>query len=407
MKKADNRWFILASGIVLMLCSGLLFAWSVFVQPIEGELGFSRSQTSLVFTIALSVSIGGQIFAGILASKKSPRLSLLIASALILAGFAGAARVRTLGGLYLFYGVLAGAGIGMSYNTVLATVLKNFPGRSSLATGLLLMGFGLGGMVFGSLATSLMALMGWRGTFLAIAVLFAALHAAGSFILKAPAEKELDDGPETAADVHPFRMIRQSRYLFFFGWAVLISGSALMIIAHAAPCASEIGATAQTAALASGVVSLFNGCSRILFSSMYGRYGHRAVMATLSAILLAGTVAILFAYNNRLLPLLFVGFSLLGVTEGGGPPTVTSFVREKYGYKYLGVNIGITNLEMIAASVLGPMIAGAIRTGTGSYSPAFYALLAFNAIAFLLSFGTGKSNTPSVARGRHLPLRGR
>lgn len=394
MSKTNHQWAILAAGIILMLCSGLIFAWSVFVAPIESDLGFNRSQTSLVFTIALSVSILGQISAGIIAARKSPRVSLVITSILLLVGFIGAAKIHSLGGLYVFYGVIAGMGIGMSYNTVLATVVKHFPHRSSFATGLLLMGFGMGGMVFGSLTTSLMLAIGWRNTFIAIGLLFAALHIAGSFIMKAPTAEQIGNYPGvTAIDVHPMQMIRKGNFLCLFGWSVLISGSALMIIAHAAPCASEIGASVQIAALASGIISVFNGCSRVVFGYLYDRHGHRVVMAIISATLLIGTAAITVAYQNRIIPLLLVGFGLLGMTEGGGPPTVASYIKEKYGLKYLGVNIGILNLHMIAASLLGPMIAGAIQTHYGSYSFSFYALFIFNIIAFLFSFGTGKRGT--------------
>ncbi|MFV0350778.1 MAG: hypothetical protein ACK5JF_00485 [Oscillospiraceae bacterium] len=85
--KTTNRWVIFTLGFVLMLCAGLVFSWSVFVEPIENDLGFLRQNTSLVFPISLSVSIAGQMLAGFLVQKKHYRANFLLSALLFGVGF--------------------------------------------------------------------------------------------------------------------------------------------------------------------------------------------------------------------------------------------------------------------------------------------------------------------------------
>ena len=394
MRKNTNRWIILLAGFILMLCAGLVFAWSVFVEPIENDLGFSRSQTSIVFTITLSISILGQICAGMIVTKKSAKIPFLIAAVLLAVGFFFASRLQTLIELYIFFGVFCGFAIGIIYNAVMATVIKSFPDKPGLASGVILMGFGLGGLVLGSLSVNLMLHFGWRMTFLLFAFLFGGLAFAGSLIIKEPYNynKDVSASQSQTADVPPLKMIKTKAFIMFFIWATLTTGSTILVIGHAAPCASDIGATVQIAALASGVISTFNGLSRLFFGKMYDNRGHRFSMSVLFIILMTATATIAFAYSIQSVPALFVGYALIGISYGGGPPILNSYIKEKFGLKYYGVNLGIMNLQMAFSSLLGPLIAGVIKTNYGTYLPAFYIMFAFAVISFIVSFGTGKSS---------------
>ncbi len=392
MKKNTNRWIILLTGFFLMLCAGLVFAWSVFVKPIEDDLGFSRSQTSIVFTIALSVSILGQITAGALVTKRSAKIPFLGASVLLFAGFFLASRLKTLIELYVFFGVFCGFGIGVIYNTVMSTVIKSFPDKPGLASGIILMGFGLGGLVLGSLSVNLMIAFGWRTTFLLFAFLYGLATLAGSFIVKEPKDyhKTISDYVPETPDVPPLKMIKTVEFITFFIWVTLITAATILIIGHAALCAADIGAGVQIAALASGIISSFNGVSRLFFGKMYDRYGYRASMNLLFVILMAATAIITVAYSMQSIALLFIGYSLVGVSYGGGPPILNSYIKEKFGLKYYGVNLGIMNLQMVLSSLIGPLIAGVIKTNYGTYMPAFYIMFAFAIVSFIVSFGTGR-----------------
>lgn len=394
MKKTPNRWIILLTGFILMLCAGLIFAWSVFVVPIENDLGFSRSQTSVVFTIALSISILGQICAGIIITKKSAKIPFLIATVLLVTGFFFASRLQTLIELYIFFGVFCGFAIGIIYNTVMTTVIKSFQDKPGLASGVILMGFGLGGLVLGSLSVNLMLSFGWRTTFSLFAILFGVSAFLASLIIKEPANyhKKQAALASKVIDVPPLKMIRNKTFIMFFMWATLITAATILIIGHAALCASDIGASVQIAALASGIISTFNGLSRLFFGRMYDNRGQRFSMNVLFVVLMTATATITMAYSTKSISVLFVGYALIGVSYGGGPPILNSFIKDKFGMKYYGVNLGIMNLQMVLSALIGPLIAGVIKTNYGTYLPAFYIMFAFTILSFIVSFGTGKSN---------------
>lgn len=148
-----------------MVFLGLIYARSVFVRPLENEFGWLRSETSMIFSISMVGLCVGCLIAGFTARKISPRIIMIISAVLISCGFYLASQVETLNGLFLRYGVLCGVGVGLGYNAIMGSVLRWFPDMQGILSGILLMGFGFGGSIFGSVAVWMMDAMGWRKTF--------------------------------------------------------------------------------------------------------------------------------------------------------------------------------------------------------------------------------------------------
>ncbi|WP_312641699.1 MFS transporter [Hydrogenoanaerobacterium sp.] len=378
-------------GLLLMLFSGLLFAWSVFVAPIESEFGWDRAQTSMVFTVSMSVSVVGGMFSGYFTAKKSVRFSLLVAAGLVFVGFLGAVKITTLFGLYLFYGVFSGFGVGVCYNCVLTAVVFWFPQKAGTVTGSLLMAFGLGGLVLGSGATSMINLWGWRTAFLIIGMIYFALLVLAAIVMRIPAAP-VAASPATGSvsqqavpDVPPREMVRQLPYQLFVLWVIITGGAGLMIIGHAAPAAIDIGATSAAAGFVAGVVSIFNGFSRLVWGHLLDRVGPRFTHLLIGLFLIAGALLSILAFTSGSILLLAAGFSLVGAVYGGTSIAQNHFIRAQYGMKYLGFNYALTNLSTIASSLLGPMVAGMMQTAYHSYVPSFLALLAFGTVACVLT----------------------
>lgn len=369
-------------GVLMMLFSGLIYAWSIFVTPLESAFGWNRGQTSLVFTLSMSVSIAGQITGGAFVARRRQHGILMAAAAMLAAGFGWASTIRTLPGLYLSYGVVAGFAVGICYNAVLATVVQHFPDRPGFATGILLMSFGLGSLVLGSAATSLIVMSGWRNAFRALAAGFSLVMFLGSFVMKpgdGTAERKVSEG-----DPAPKDMLRERSYIRFFIWAILMSSMGLLILGHAAPFASDLGASPALAGLAVGLISIFNGVSRLMYGQIYDRRGYVAAMVLACALYALAAAGMLIALSAQSLWVLFPSFALLGLAFGGGPVTVSTYVKERYGGRYYGTNLGITNLNIVIASFIGPFVAGMLRTAWNSYLPAFLLMLVFVAVSFVL-----------------------
>ncbi len=377
-----RRTLILCFGALMMLFSGLIYGWSIFVSPLEKAFGWNRGQTSFVFTLSMSVSILGQITGGSFVAKRRQRAILRVAAVLLAAGFGWASAITNLPALYLSYGVVAGFAVGICYNATLATVVAHFPDRVGFATGILLMSFGLGSLVLGSATTSLIVGFGWRLAFRALAASFGLVMLAGSFVLR-PADGQASSSGSDA-DPAPRDMLREASYVKFFLWAVLMSGMGLLILGHAAPFAADLGAPMGLAGLSVGLISMFNGASRLLYGRIYDRRGYVPAMVLACSLYAAATAGLILAHLTGSLWILFPSYAVLGLAYGGGPVTVSTYVKERFGGRHYGTNLGITNLNIVIASFIGPLVAGILRARWQSYLPAFLLMAMFVAASFAL-----------------------
>jgi OFA family oxalate/formate antiporter-like MFS transporter len=163
-----NRWRVVAGGVLMNLALGSLYAWSVFVAPLEKEFGWRRAQTSLVFAITF-------IFGGRLQDRRGPRAAAFIGTVLVSLGFFLTSLTTSLTFLYVVFGVIVGAGNGFGYATPIPVASKWFPDKRGLVVGLMVGGYGASSAIIGPLATNLIASIGWRTTFQILGVAFLAM----------------------------------------------------------------------------------------------------------------------------------------------------------------------------------------------------------------------------------------
>jgi len=181
-----NRWWPVVGGVSMNLALGSLYAWSVFVLPLEKEFGWTRAQTSWVFTIAIVCFALSFVAAGRLQDIRGPRLPAAIGGALVGGGFLLASRTSSLAALYIAFGVIVGIGNGFGYATPIPVASKWFPDRRGLVVGLMVGGYGAGSAIFGPIATALVADIGWRSTFQILGLVFLVMTAIGAALLRNP-----------------------------------------------------------------------------------------------------------------------------------------------------------------------------------------------------------------------------
>ena len=380
---AVKRWPYLIYGFFMMLFLGLIYAWSVFITPLETTFGWVRSQTSLIFTISMSSFCIGGIAAGFLIKKASFRNTLYLSALFILCGFIGATRIHSLAGIYLTYGILCGFGVGLGYNATLGLFTKWYPDKPGFCSGTLLMGFGFGGLLLGNLATYLMGIVSWQGTFIIFGIISAFLLSISTHIIKEnPPKLEFSTSAnqsaasdQTSVDLEAGQMIKRSSFWLYSIFTMFMGASGLAVIGNAVPIAQEIGMPITLATTVAGLVSVTNGASRILFGSAFDLIGRRKTILIDACIAVIAVSILIAALSFSSIPLLIAGFILIGMSYGGVPPTSASFVNRMYGPKNFPVNFSIVNLNIIPASLLGPALAGTMQVASGSYLNAFYVLL--------------------------------
>jgi len=374
-EKPFNRWLIVIAAIVIQMCLGAVYAFSVLVPPLESEFGWQRIETSPAFTIALLVFALSMIPAGRLQDKKGPRLIATAGGILLGLGMLLSSFTSSLLWLYVSYGIVGGLGLGLAYVTPITTCAKWFPDKKGLITGLAVFGFGAGSIVFAPLWTFLISAIEWRTTFLATGILFTALVVPSAQILRnppqgykptnwnpPPSKKKVEDyGPSMMLKTIPFYMIWVS---YWFG-----TTAGLMVIGHAKQAAIEVALLDPIqASLVVSILGLFNAFGRVLWGFAGDRYGREKILTLLFALC---SIAL---FMMALIPgaISFVtGVILVGLSFGGFLALYPAVTSDYYGTKNLGVNYGIVFTAYGAGAVLGPIMAAYFKTFSGTYIPSF------------------------------------
>lgn len=270
-EKTYNRWIIVVAAIVIQMCLGTVYAFSVLVDPLEKAFGWTRIETSPAFTIALLVFALSMMPAGRLQDKKGPRLVATIGGIALGLGMILSSSTNALIWLYLSYGVVGGLGIGLTYVTPIATCTKWFPDKRGLVSGLAVFGFGAGSIVFAPLLTSLIAILGWRTAFLATGVLFVLLVLPSAQLLKNPPQGYRPPNWKPTAKTQAAKDRGSSEMLktvtFFLIWASYWFGTTagLMVIGSAKQSSMELALLDSfQATLVVSLLGLFNATGRIM-----------------------------------------------------------------------------------------------------------------------------------------------
>ncbi len=284
-----SRWWRVVGGLLMNLALGALYAWSVFVAPLEKEFGWKRADTSSVFTWAVVVFALSFIIAGRLQDKLGPFKISLAGCILLTVGFLLCARTSSLTYLIICFGVLVGIGNGFGYATPIPVMAKWFPDKRGLAVGLAVAGYGGGSAIFGPLANLwLIPTYGWRTTFTVLGVVFFVMTLLGALLLKNPPAGYSPAGwtPAPASKVaattyefSPGEMWRTAPAWFMWVAYALGTSAGLMVISQLVPFAKSMKISTealQTITLIVGATG--NAAGRILSGWMSDALGRLNVL---------------------------------------------------------------------------------------------------------------------------------
>jgi OFA family oxalate/formate antiporter-like MFS transporter len=386
-------------GTLTLLFLGLIYAWSIFRTPF-GELfpDWSISQLSMTFTISMIFFCLGGFAGGVLSKKLSIRIRMLISAVMLLIGFFAVSMVKadspssSLVMLYIFYGVFGGGGVGVAYNGVIGTLNKWFPDKVGLASGIMLMGFGLGGLVLGSLVNTMIGSMGVLPVFRILGIVICVVCVLAALIIKAPGTEDSDalaalaggsskDKAATDTEVKNYtagEMLKTSRFWFFTIWAILLNSAGLLVINSAANISVAFGGTAVLGM----IVSLFNGAGRIVAGNNFDRHGRFMSTLVNNAFMLAAGILLVLGGMTGAYVFILCGLVFVGLAYGGCPTITSAYINKAFGPANFATNFSIANFSLIPAATIGPMISSALlESAGGSYDTNFYAIVGFSLAA--------------------------
>ena len=436
-----NRWAIAWSGVIVMILAGTAYAWSVFTTPLRASFGWSSTEVSLVFGIAI-FSLGiGAVIGGRWQDRVGPRLVTI--TGIVLWGVGNLlAAVGPHSVLWwdLTYGVIGGLGNGMAYITPVATVTKWFPDKRGLASGMVVMGFGLGAFFYGFILKAIPAFVTASkhaqafmdaktaalkagtifdptafamtaddiGIITSILVISGIVYA----IVGGAAASQMQNPPAgysvagvtaavKASDSHsytPAQVLRTPQ--LYLLWLMLFVNvvAGILIVSNAVPIIREliskgvtdpdaIKALTGQAISAYAFVAVFNGLGRFFWGAISDRLGRNNAYALIYGV----QVVIFFLLPGfHSIPLVLFAFAIILACYGGGFAVMPSFNADYFGTKFLGQNYGFILTAWGAAGLVGPYIAGAVKDKTGSFAGALIPLAVMLLLAIVLPFITKK-----------------
>ena len=394
--KQLNRWVYAIAGVIVLLFAGLVYAWSVLSTPIAAEFtAWTKAQLSLTFTLVMIFFCIGSLLCGLLSGRLSAKNAVRLGAALFLAGFFLASRCHSPLTLYLGFGVLCGLGSGLSYNAVMSTMVRWFPDKPGLISGVLLMGFGGGSFLIGKLyqAWTPADVGGWRISFLVLGAVCFVVLAVCSFFFVAPGADFTAPagrgGRAVAApleDCKPTVMLRRPAFWLFYVWAIAVSAAGLALISQASGIVWEISAdqTASSVATIVGLISICNAVGRVLFGGVFDKYGRSLSMQLVNVLFVAASGVLLAALGSRSVPLVIAGFMVGGLAYAGVTPSCSAFCRAYFGPTHYPVNFPLIVSNLIFAS-FGSTISGALYDASGSYNSTFFLIIGLAAAGVLCS----------------------
>jgi OFA family oxalate/formate antiporter-like MFS transporter len=409
MPPQKGRWMLVISGLIINLCLGTVYAWSVFVSPLTVYFQTALCQTITANEVLLPYSVILAVFAVTMAltgryvETHGPKKVTIIGCVLTGLGWLSASMASSIAMLSLAFGVIGGIGIGIAYGATVAVAARWFPDRRGLAVGLTVLGVGFSAFITANLAGYFIAAYGVMSTFriFGIGIILVTVPLALPLAFPPAGWKpagwnppEPDSGEPVTCECSRSDMVKTPA---FYGlWLCYFIGcfAGLMAVSIANPVGTElvhIGTGLATALV--GFFAIFNGAGRPLFGFLTDRLNPRnTAMITFALIALASLVM----WQVPLVPVYIIAFSLLWGCLGGWLAIAPTATASYFGTRDYPRCYGVVFLAFGAGAIAGPQLAGFIRTSTGNYLWVFPCVLASAIIGFIIAFFLMKPPIPET-----------
>jgi MFS family permease len=393
MPAASGRWVFVVLGLIMCVCLGAVYAYSIFLAPVKAAFpGVSAFQANLPFMVFLAFFAVTMFFGGRIMEKLGPRNLCIMGGIIVGLGWMLSSFATSIWMLTLTYGVIAGSGVGLVYGCPVAMGARWFPDKKGLAVGLILAGFGGSALITGKLASLLIPSVGLPTTFMYFGIAFGIILVVLALPFRFPVAGWVPEGWKPAAgapvsvDFTPGEMVKTSTYWGLFLCFIVGSVAGLMAIGISKPVGNEIiKISGETAATLVGVFACFNALGRPLFGWLTDKINPRnAAILNLALILLVSICMIKAGEgSNYLYAFSFISFWLcLGGWLAIAPTATATF----FGMKNYARNYGVVFFAYGLGAIIGGIISGQAKDLFGAYTFAFYPTAVMAAVGVVIAF---------------------
>lgn len=356
MKK--NKYLIVLAGMIMQLSIGSIYAYSKWIEPLSAALNWDAHDTKTGFSLAICFLGLTAAFMGKLAQKIGPTKAGLIATLFLTIGLLGSALAVNMGNIYMFYltfGVLQGIGLGFGYVVPVYTVVKWFPEKPGLASGIIIMSFALGSLLASFLIGPLIASMGLTGAFATLGIGYGICMLLSALYLANP--ESIGTTHHAHIDLTPKEILTDKRFMALWLLLFLNVCGGIAIISKAAILGQEVvGMSAAQATMFVAIIGLFNGLGRLFWSSISDKIG-----CWTTFMLFIGINVVCFAlipsFSTNSISFQILTYIIIA-GYGAGFATMPSFVKSIYGTEKYGQVLGYILTAWSAAAFAGPLLLG-------------------------------------------------
>ena len=414
-----NRWLIAAAAVGIHISIGSVYAWSVIAKPLMKQFDLNLTEVSIAFSVAIFFLGMSAAFFGHFVETRGPRISGTLSSLFFGLGIIGSGLVVKLASahhdvvfnlgqigahaiqlklihlIYLTYGVLGGTGLGTGYIAPVSTLIKWFPDKRGMATGMAIMGFGFAAFFGGPIMQILIDKVGIANMFFILGTVYFVLMFSSAQYLAPPPEGWMPEGfkariesgqkviQKDLAMLDAHQAVKTVR--FYYLWLMLFINitCGIAILSVASPLAQEVtGMTSIAAAAMVGMMGLFNGIGRIGWSSLSDHLGRPAIWTTFFVIEIAAYFLLPNIPNKAMFQIILF---LIMTCYGGAFASVPAYISDIFGTRQVSAIHGYTLTAWAAAGVVGPLFLSWVRDTTGSYTKTLYVFGCLFVVALITS----------------------
>jgi MFS transporter, OFA family, oxalate/formate antiporter len=388
-----SRWAQLGLGLVAMMAiSSPQYVWTLFVKPFQTATGAALPAIQVTFSLLIVLQTWLSPFQGWLIERFGARFLITLGCVLSGLGWIASTWIDSVTGLYLTYGLFCGVGTGIVYIGIVGLMLKWFPDRRGLATGVVAAGYGFGAILTTFPIDTMIKASGYQTTLITFGVILGGIGGLAGLFMRnpPPMAPAAVSGTVAARDVAPAEMLKTPVFWLLFVMMTMMSTGGLMVISQFAPFTRSFGIADVTifgmAALPFALTldRITNGLTRPFFGWVSDHIGRENTMLIAFSLEAAAVLLMLSTRDNALLFALMSGVVFFGWGEIFSlfPSTLTDTfgardATTKYGFLYMAQGIG---------SVLGGPVAAALHDASGSWVPVFITIVALDALTAVLAF---------------------
>ena len=387
-----NRWGIAVAGFLMQVALGAVYAWSVFRNPLSKQFGWSIAEVTVTFTISICVLGVASFFGGLWLNRKGPRVVALTGGFLYGLGvFLASFSANKLWWLYLSYGVVGGVGLGFGYIVPVAVLVKWFPDRRGLITGIAVGGFGAGALVTAPVATRLIQSVGVLRTFAYLGIAYLIVTMITGWFMQNPTAGWRPRGWVPSAMLTSQRAAKDytlgealRTWQWWAQWALLFLNTCagISIISQEAPMFQRFaGVTAVVAASMVGIASIGNAAGRIFWAWVSDLITRRW---TFFLMFVQQVFLFWFLPSLSATAVVTVVSFIILMCYGGGFGTMPAFAADYFGSKNVGPIYGLMLTAWGAASAFGPLLIAYTLKSNGKYVTGLHIMAIIMAVSTIL-----------------------